>query len=268
VANFQIGRFGASSRLGLIDHLFILRALILRDLRLKHNHGLGFLVDYLRPIAVIVAHYYFFLVIRKPMPGNVPLEIYCIGGFSVWYAFYYTCYAALAAEKTRMVGALLISGVTPMHLRLAKSAWPLLFYLSFCIFCVIALDLYGDDVGLPNIPLTVLVFLLAGAMGFGLGLLLEALSRFLPIVKSLKFILLWALFITCGIYFSISQIQPILAEIFWYNPLLHLVEYERQALYPGYPTVLVTLLYPAGIAGVLLFLGLAINRCARQLADD
>jgi capsular polysaccharide transport system permease protein len=281
VGNFQINRLVAGAReylaftgslspprVGLIDHLFILRALILRDLRLKHNHGIGFLIEFLRPVIVIVAHYYFFLVIKKPMPGNVPLEIYCISGFSVWYAFYYTCYAAMTSE-TRLTGAILIAGVTPMHFRLAKSAWALLFYLSFCFLCVVPLKLYGDDVSFPDVPLTVLVFLLAGAMGFGFGVLLEGLSRVWPVTKSLKNIFLWALFITCGIYFSISQtLQPILAEIFWYNPILHLVEYQRHAFDRGYPIVMVTLLYPAGVAGVLMFIGLMTNRCTRQLARD
>lgn len=246
--------------LGGVDHVFIMRALVLRDLRLQK---LGLLTDFLRNTIVVIAHYYLFWAINKHMPANIPIEIFVISGFSVWFAFNYSFHGTMTGAKWP-AGAILIPGVTRMHLRLAKASWAVLSNLLFCFVSIVFLRLYGDEVTIPDIPLTVLIFLLAGAMGFGFGLLLEGLGRLWPIVEPLDKIFTWALYVTCGLYFSLALMPPLLASIFWYNPILHLVEYQRFACDPGYPVALVTLLYPAAWVGGLLFIGLMTNRCMRH----
>lgn len=262
------GRLDPVSRISVTDHLLIVRALVLRDLRLKYRGSrIGFFVVFIQPIVVIVAHYYFFLALRKPMPANLPIEIFVIAGFSVWYTFNYTAYGLMTGKKGP-AAAVAIPGVTPMHRRVAKSLWQLLANLSLCLTAVIPLRLCGDAVPFPAVPSTVLIFLLAGSLGFGFGLLLEALGMLLPSLDPFKKILIWSLFITSGIYFSISQTNLTLAEIFWYNPMLHLLEWQRHAFDPGYPIAHVTLLYPAAWALGLIVAGLLTLRCARHPDRD
>ena len=79
-------------------------------------------------------------------------------------------------------------------------------------------------------------------------------------------LMMWAIFVTSGQYISITSVRRTFAEILWFNPLLHLVEYERHAFDPGYPIALVTLIYPAAIAVALLMLALMGMRATRQAA--
>jgi capsular polysaccharide transport system permease protein len=241
---------------GFVDHLFIVRALILRDLRLKYwDNPFGFVMELIRPVAVMVAHYYLFYLMRRPMPGKIPIEVFVIAGFSVWFTFNYTAQGAINGGRWP-AGATALPGVTRMHMRLARGGWTLLLNLVFCLTATLPLTLYGDTLPVPDLLLTFAIFSMAGAMGFGFGLFMDQLGHLWPVIKPLEKLLTWVLFVTCALYFSLATTVPMLANVLWYNPLLHLVEYERHAFDPGYPVALVTLTYPAVFSIGLLFAGL------------
>jgi ABC-type polysaccharide/polyol phosphate export permease/cytochrome c-type biogenesis protein CcmH/NrfG len=243
--------------LDIFDHMAIIRALILRNLRLKYrDNSLGFLLEFVRPTAVVVAHYYIFLLLKKPMPGEIPIAIFVLAGFPVWFAFNG---AAQGAEGANAPGrTILIPGVTTLHLQLARAIWAWWVDLVFCLAGAVLLNIYGAKLPLPNIEMTLLIFILSGTMGFGFGMLAEQLGEILPVTKIVEKLLSWALFITSGMYYSVANTNAQLARYFLFNPLLHLVEFERNAFDPGYPVGLVNLTYPATFAFALLALGLAL----------
>ncbi len=252
----------ARRRPRLTDHLRVLRALVLRDLRARHRNGaLGVLVELVRPAVVVFVHYWMFYLLKKPMPGQIPIEVYVLAGFSVWFAFQSAWTGASAGGKWPG-GATAWPGVTDMHLRLAKAGWGLLLNLAFCVLALLPLGAVGVDDVRPAIPETCLVFAMAGGTGFGLGLLLEGLGRRLAFVKTAEKLLTWALFITSGLYFSIATTPPLVARYYWYNPLLHLLERQRHAFDAGYPVALLDLRYPALFTVGLLVLGLLVYRSA------
>jgi capsular polysaccharide transport system permease protein len=258
-----LGGYPAAPGLGLVDHLGILRALILRDLRLKYrNSVLGFVVGFVQPVVVIIAHYYLFEALKKPMPGDAPIEIFVIGGFTIWFTFSYTVYGLVLSKKG--AAGVPIPGVTRMHLRLAGALWQMMSSLVLCLGIAIPMRLIGDPIPFPSVPITVCLFFIAGSLAFGFGLLLESLGHLFPALTPLKKTLIWALFITSGTYFSISEVALPLAQVFWYNPMMHLLEWQRHAFDPGYPVALVTLWYPVGCALGLLFTALVLNRCLRH----
>jgi ABC-type polysaccharide/polyol phosphate export permease len=108
--------------------------------------------------------------------------------------------------------------------------------------------------------LTAYLVLLTAMIGLGFGLLSEAICRVVPILQPFFHLFPWLIFLSSGIYFSIVNVPEQLAIVDVYNPVLHLVEYERYAFDPGYPIGLVSLWYPAACAAGLLLLGLAMNR--------
>jgi len=73
---------------------------------------------------------------------------------------------------------------------------------------------------------------------------------------------------TSGIYFSASRIDGALAPFALYNPALHLLEFQRHALFPGYPIAMVSMVYPSACALVLLFSGLIIDRWVERWTSD
>ena len=261
-------RWDGSAEIGLLDHLFILRALILRDIRLRYrDNSIGFAMEFFRIIVIVYAHYWYFYLRRKPIPAHIPLELFVIAGFSVWYATSYAINGAMHGGVWPG-GAVSFPGVTRMHLRVAKAAWATTTNLVFCFGSVLLLNLLGDDLRLPNILMTLPIFCMAGISGFGWGLLMDGLGRFWPVLQPVAKISKWAIFITCGIYFSLATAPPLLAEGFWYNPILHLVEWQRYAFDPGYPVRMVSIVYPSAMAAGLLLLGLMVNRCLRNLDDE
>jgi len=245
----------------LSDHLFIIRAIILRNLRLKHlNEPAGFFLEFLRPTITCIAHYFVFSAINKPMPAGISFEAFIWGGFTVWLTFI-QIYMGLQILHWAKPPPFL--GVSPMHMRLAICAWPVFVNLIFCYVSVAAMKIFGINIDFPNIPLTAFIFLLAAMMGLGLGLLVEGICRAAPIASPIFHLMPYILFMSAGIYFSIAIAPPVLQAIFVWSPVLQLVEYERYAFDPGYPINLVSLGYATICAAGMLFVGLALNRRLR-----
>ncbi len=244
------------------DHLLILYAVVLRDLRAHHRGSLfGVLVELVRPAVVVFVHYWLFYWLKKPMPGQIPIAVYVLAGFATWFAFQSAWSGASNGGKWP-AGATAWPGITDLHLRLAKAGWGLMLHLAFCLLALLPIAASGVDLPAPNVPETCLIFAMAGVSGFGLGLTLEGLGRRLAFVKTVEKLLTWALFITSGLYFSIATTPVLVARWYWYDPLLHLVEHERHAFDPGYPVALLDLRYPAVFTVGLIVTGLLVYRSA------
>jgi capsular polysaccharide transport system permease protein len=246
----------------LIDHFLIVRALILLNLRSKHfANQAGILMEFLRPTVVCILHYVLFLVLNKTFPPGIKMEQVVWAAFTIWFTVSQIYMALLPHRRT--AHTLRFPGVSAMHMRLALCAWPVILYATFCYGSVFVMIIFGDNIAVPNVPLTAFIMLLSAMLGFGWGLLGEGICRAVPALDPVFHVLPWLVFISCGIYFSIATTPQILASIFVYNPVLHLVEYERYAFEPGYPVTLVNLWYPAACAAGLLLVGLALNRRLR-----
>jgi capsular polysaccharide transport system permease protein len=249
----------------LLDDLLIMRALILRSLRLRHaNNPLGLFVEFLRPVAICLAHYYYFTLTNRPVPGH-QYAIFTIGGFSIYFAFI-AAYNGTYEGGRWPSGATQFPGVTRMHLRVANVLWAFVLHLGFAVAVVLPLALLGQNVNVPNMPLTIADFAMAVGLGFGYGLVSNCIGlRFPAIVPFLK-ITQWAVFITSGVYDSLVTMPPLMAQLIWYNPLIHLAEFQRYAYYDGYPTYLVSLTYPLVWMVGLILVGLLMNRalCNRK----
>lgn len=252
-------------RLGFLDHLFIIDALILRDLALKQqSNGVGYPLDLFRPVLIMTAHYYIFLLIQKELPANIPPESFVLAGFTALFGFIMTLSGTLSAAKWPG-GAILVPGVSRMHLRVAKAAWAILSMLLLCLGGLVLLELFGDDLGMPDVSMVVLLFAVTGTMAFGVGLILEGIVRWAPALEVIPPVIMTLLFITSGMYFSLATIDPRVAQYFQYNPVLQIVEQMRHAFDPGYPVGYTWLPYPVSCAAGFLFAGLVVNRCLRRL---
>jgi capsular polysaccharide transport system permease protein len=248
----------------LIDHLSVIWALMLRQLRAKYQfNSMGFFMELLRPTIVVVAHYIFFSVIPRSIPLAVPVEVFVLGGFTTWFA-YSTTYLGMLHTVSRS-GNNRIPGVTRMHLRVSRACFILLIHLGFILGAVFILKFAGDDLPFPNVPLIVLTLTCAVAMGFGFGTFMEAISRVVPVMEPIAHIFIWVVYIASGMYGPYANDSPITGQYFWFNPVLHAVEYSRYALYGGYPVTQLSLKYLVFWALVLPLLGLlALRRVSRM----
>jgi ABC-type polysaccharide/polyol phosphate export permease len=260
----RLGRRGARASLFAgIDHLFIIRSLILRELATRHQRvgKVGFLVEFIMPTVVILLHYYVFLALSRYMPAGIPVELFVLGGFPIWFTVRNT-----ASKITRRgeggTGVIFLPGISQVHFLLAGAIWECA-AMIFMLYAGLAVaELLGCDEPIPNILVSMPLFAVAATIGTGARLVFEAISSIWPLFKGIKKVLLFATFLTSGIYYSgkSTSTQDLLTEISWYNPLIHLISYERRALWPGYPISQVSLAYPIEWAVGLMIVGLLMNR--------
>jgi len=248
-----------------VDHLFILRAIILRDLTLKHAKAgrLGLLTEFIMPTMIIMLHYYVFLVLQRYMPAGIPVELYVLGGFTVWFPFRNVSWQR-TKPKEGGYGVILMPGISQMHFLIAGAAWECA-AMVFMLFAGLAVaEMAGGDEPLPHILSMVLPYIIAAAFGIGFRLVFEAAGAIWPLMKGIKKSILFLMFLTSGVYYTgKSSGFDILSQISWYNPLFHLLMTERQGLWSGYPLTGVSLWYSLAWTVVFMFAGLMLHRRVR-----
>ena len=244
----------------LLDHILIIRALMLREAKLKHlKMGLaGRFIDLLMPTVVITVHYFVFLALDRVMPSGIPIELFVLTGFTTWFVFRNT--SAKVNRNEDLDGTILIPGVTPLHFLIAGCAWEcatMTFMLyGGLFFCALVL---GTDVR-PNVPFSLMVFATAAGLGTGYRLIFDSLAHVWPLAKAIKKPLTWFVFLTSGIYFAASkQSSSFISQLSLYDPLTHLIEPQRAALWPGYPMAGLTVLYPISCAVLMILAGFVLK---------
>ena len=236
-----------------------LRMVTLLTLKTKYlRNPMGLLLEFLQPVVICTAHCNFFELTSRPVPGN-QYVIFTLGGFTIWFCFI-GCYRQTLKIAARGAGVLATPGVTAMHLCLSTAIWSFFVYFTFDNLVAYPCHLLGLEIRPPDIGLTAITFGISAAMGFGFGLCVWSLAEVIPALGPFIKLFKWAIFVTSGIYDSLVTMSPVIAPYIWYNPLIHLAEYQRMAFYPGYPVYLVSLWYPFYWAVGLVTVGLFTNR--------
>lgn len=241
------------------DDMLIIRTLILRSLRGKYrNNPLGVMLEILKPVVLCGAHYFYFAYAGRDVPNKVYL-LFVLGGFGTWFCFI-AAYSGTIEAAGKGGGATHIAGVTAMHVCLAKCVWAFLLFVAFTYLVAEGGHILGAPIDAPNLFLVCATFGLTAGLGFSFGLLTSAIGTVVPPLWPFLKLFRWALFITSGIYSSLSTVSRLEGQFISYNPLIHLTEWDRHAMDPGYPVFYAHLSYPASIMVVLLFVGLAAHR--------
>jgi len=240
------------------DDALIIRMIILKELRGKYrNNPLGLMLECLKPVIVCTAHYFYFAYAGRNVPDEVYL-LFVMGGFSIWFCFI-TAYGGVS-HSGKSGGITGIPGITAMHIYLARTIWSFLLFLLFAYIVAVPAEILGAPIAAPDFSLSVCTYGLAASLGFAFGLVTKSIAEVMPPLSPFLKLFRWALFITSGIYNSLSTMSRLEVGVIWYNPLIHLAEFQRHAFDPGYPLFHAVLWYPCLTLVVLLFFGLASTR--------
>jgi ABC-type polysaccharide/polyol phosphate export permease len=241
----------------LYDDALIMRMLTLRELRGKYKgNPLGFLLELMKPVILCTVHYLYFAYIQKDVPNHVYL-VFVAGGFSIWLCFIKTYMASLHSGRGT---AMNIPGVTPMHAYLATAIWSFLLFFAFSYAVSVPAWLLGAPIKPPNFMLSVRLYATASFLGLAFGLITSSIGTVIPPLAPFLKMFRWAMFITSGIYNSLSTMPRIEIVYVQYNPIINLAEYQRHSFDPGYPVFFASLSYPVELLAVLMLIGLAANR--------
>jgi capsular polysaccharide transport system permease protein len=256
--DFPMGPANAAGQMQILDHLLIIRGLILQRVRLRYiDHPGEMLLVFLRPTIICLMHYFIFSVTNRAMPNGVPVESFVWAAFTIWFTFQQVWGAV---KGSRSAPGIHFPGISGMHVRIAIVIWPVLLNSLFCFLSVLLMITFGDNIPVPSILLTALVLAITAFLGLGFGLVVGALGRAIPLLEPFLHMFPYFLLLGSGLYFSMATIPPVMQHIMVWCPTLHLVEYERHAFDPGYPVGLVSLWYPTYWAIGLLALGLALSK--------
>jgi tetratricopeptide (TPR) repeat protein/ABC-type polysaccharide/polyol phosphate export permease len=252
----------------LINFMALERALLLRNILFETRTKRNFiLTDLTRGIVVIVAHVYFFWLIGRAMPAGISSVEFCNPAFTIWFLF-------KGASELTKVGAgyeKASANANVKWINILIGCFVVKYFVPiFGFIIVVFIFLMLNDtrvmgmLSFPDVPKLTSIWMIASLLGLGFGLFSAFLkTRWTPYSFIYK-ILMWLLYVTCGVYESYVSMPAQVAPYFIINPLIPLVEYSRQATHAGYPVWGgPTIIYPLILAGLFLVCGLALHRVQR-----
>jgi len=129
------------------------------------------------------------------------------------------------------------------------------------VLLFVGLALLGYDI-VPARPLELLGTLAVTVLfAFGLGLVLAALTSFVPDAKAIVKVIFLPLYFASGVLFPISRFPSEWLGWLSWNPVAHLLEMVRYAGIAHYPLIdMVQPVFPFGLMLALVFAGLALYR--------
>jgi capsular polysaccharide transport system permease protein len=106
----------------------------------------------------------------------------------------------------------------------------------------------------------ILAYLMAMALGIGVGTMNCFLMTMFPLWQQAWSILTRPLFLVSGVILLFESLPQVLQDILWFNPLMHVTGEMRDAFYLQYDPTYVSPAYVFGVALVLTLFGLIFLR--------
>lgn len=114
-----------------------------------------------------------------------------------------------------------------------------------------------------SIVQAVLAMSVAILLGLGMGIANGLIGLVFPMWVTGFMLVTIILWITSGVMFLPSAMPAEIRDWLYWQPVVHLVEWMREAYYPGYQSLILDKYFILGYSLVMIVLGLAIERFAR-----
>ena len=248
----------------LVRQTRVLSALILRDIRTRFfGNGLGYLIAIGWPLthmALLLTLYY--MTGRVAPLGSDLLKFLAIAVAPVINYIYMSRFIALAVAMNK---PLLNFPITKL-LDIILSRAILETACAICCAALLAaiLAVMGTDITPDDAPQAAFAFLSTLMLGFGVGIIGGLAATRAPGVVVAIVLLNIVLYATSGVLFMPDAIPEQFRKILIWNPLLHGVEWMREAYYSDYHSSALSKSYILYVGALFLFFGLALERTFRK----
>ncbi|HIO91252.1 MAG TPA: ABC transporter [Leucothrix mucor] len=243
----------------------VIFALILRETRTRYGQTrLGHLWALFEPLAHMLtfAAIFSFMGRSSPLGGSVALLV--LTGL-----FPYALFSNIATQLMNAIGAnkVLLSypHVTPFDVMAARTILEVLTQVvvfTFVLFILAAQGLW--DMRIDNILEVITVIFVCAGLGAGFGLINSVLAFKFPSYAQTFGILMRPMYFMSGIFFVISYMSTDVQGILYYNPVSHLIEWFRSAMYVSYDSSFLDKEYLLTFTITVLFFGLLLQRLVRH----
>ncbi len=241
----------------------VISALVLRDLQTRFDRSWMYIIAVgwpLMHIAIIVAVYS--ALGRRAELGTDPVIFFALG-ILPFILFTYPCrWVTFAITEKRIL--LQIPRVQIIDIILARVIMECITAFAVIFACLGVLFLVGSSFQ-PNDPLD-LIGALAGSLllGIGLGIAACILAAIKPRIAMLVILLNIAAYLLSGVIFMPGNLPAEIRYALSWNPLLHGVEWAREAYYGDYRSIVLDKSYLIASGCALLLGGFIAERLMRK----
>lgn len=244
--------------------MHVMHAVILRDIRSRYfNHGLGFLIVPLLPVAHVAMLLIIYKVLnRESAFGEDLVLFFATGLIPALTAIYISRYMSVSVVANKSM--LAFPAVHLLDIILARSALELFAIIISIIFLIALLVSLGVDPVPRDMADVMIVIAITAFLGLGVGMVVSVLTAIFPFFAFAYSLFTALIYLTSGgpIYLHTFPEQVIYIASF--NPVFHAVEWMRSAYYLGYPTQSLDKQYLLGWTSGSVVLGLLMERVLRR----
>ncbi len=222
----------------------VIFGLMVREVRCRYASGnIGYAWAFLMPAAWIGGLILFFAFLNHRPSVQVPVPYFVATGMLPYVIFRQTITGmtrALSANRS-LIG---FSGIRPADVFFAFACLELLNAALLCSSMLLILGLIYGPMEMHDIAGFITGIVLAWLLGASFGRLAAILGGSSDFVARILPIALRPMFWISGIFFTTAELPVQLANIFWFNPLLHIVELVRTSAFGGLQDTFINPLVP------------------------
>lgn len=242
----------------------VVYAFILRDMHTRFGRSrLGYFWAVFEPLTGILALALVFSMIDRGSPINVDIHLFFFTGIIPWQLF--SRGVSMMSNVIESSAPLLTyPQVKVVDVVIARIILEFSTIFIVCILYLVVLYFWGIFDRVENLLMSITVLMLCIILGSVFGLVGAVIKLYFPSYMSFQSLLLRVLFFISGAFFVADSLPSAVKDILWYNPVLHLIEWQRSAFFYGFESQFYEPMYPIVCMLCLGFLGLAGERLTRS----
>jgi capsular polysaccharide transport system permease protein len=255
------GRTSRTSLQIMFDTIF---ALIMRELKTRFGaKKLGYFWAIIEPAAQATVIAFLFTLIGRSNLTGIPIALFMISGVMP-FKFFSKLLPQLAVSVQANKGLFTyrqVSILDPLFTRLIIEV--ITYIVVFCIILSV-MAWIGYDVEMQNFLAFLMTNLLLISLCLGMGILLCVASAYWEDTIKLVSMMMLPMFMISGVIFAATMIPQKYHYLLDWNPILHVIELIRQAMFVSYTTPIGDWQYVAICALVSNAAGLMLYQVSRQ----
>ncbi|WP_444895092.1 ABC transporter permease [Microbulbifer sp. EKSA008] len=238
----------------------VIYALLVREMKTRFGKWrLGYAWMLLEPSLHIIVLVAVFSFLRDEFYPGVPTPLFMLAGIAPFLFFNHCVQKGLAAVKSNR-GLFNYRQLRPFDAVLSRVLLEFVIYLATLVTLMAVFAWGGVSTPFNNFVLFTAINLLFFFFCLGLSLALCVLGERFPEAAKVIPMLIRPLYFMSGVFFSLEQVPKEYHVYLVWNPLLHVIELNREALFSNFSGYSGSLMYLGVTSVSVLFFGLLCYR--------
>jgi capsular polysaccharide transport system permease protein len=240
----------------------IILALILRDIRTRWGSTAAYSITFIFPLTHIFVLVAIWILMDRVAPYGESNILWFSTGMMPFITFSYVSrFLIIHMLHNKIVLSFPIFKVTDIIF----SGLILETMNIFIVIIIICFSLWLIGVNfIPNdLNQAIIAISVSLLLGLGAGIFNALIGLIFPMWVTGYFLFIIVIWMTSGVLFLPSAMPEAVNQFLYFQPVVHLVEWMREAYYPGYTSPVLDKKFVTGYALFLITAGLAVERFAR-----